>query len=327
VSRFVSLYNGLGFAFALSLAVLSGLRSGSGPSVAASSERVGASDDFPRRDTRGTPELRDKSGVWLPLIDYRRIASGSTIADELLLEFAEPDRIVAFTKFSQENPSKAHRFSGKPLLSGLDDLETLIALEPDLLLLNTLGSQTRVARLRELGIRVFDLGEMRGVESFLANARAVATIAGRTSLGERYAERFRARLHRVAPDVPKGERKRAAYLSVFGTSIYGGGRRTSYDDVLRHAGLENALAKTYEGWPDLGPEEVLASNPELVVTHRGMGPLLCSLPKLDRLEACKGERPAIVELEPSVLSDPGSGILTAAEQVHDRVADLTEERR
>lgn len=321
MSRAVDAANGLGFALALALGAASGFRQEPAPAAPASAEAPRPNDDFPLRDTRGTPELRDRSGVWLPLVEYRRIASGSTIADELLLEFAEPDRIVAFTRFSQENPSAAHRYSGKPQLSGLDDLEKLIALQPDLVLLNTLGSHTRIERLREQGIRVFDLGEMRGVDTFLANARAIATLVGRPELGERYARNFRRRLAQVAPD-GSGDRPRAAYLAVFGTSVYGGGRRTSYDDVLRHAGLDNVLARRFDGWPALGPEQILEADPDVIVTHRGMGRALCSLAQLDRLSACKGPEPAVVELEPSVLSDPGSGMLTAAERVRDAVLEL-----
>jgi iron complex transport system substrate-binding protein len=264
--------------------------------------------------------------MWLPLVRYERIASGSTIADELLLEFAEPDRIVAFTAHSQR-AANAQRYAGKPHLAGLEDLEALIALQPNLLLLNTLGSETRVARLRELGIRVFDLGEMRGMNGYLENARAVATIVGRPELGESYARSFRRRMESVAPDPGAAEPKRAAYLSVFGTSIYGGGRRTSYDDVLRHAGLFNALAKRYEGWPDLSTEEVLMLDPDLIVTHRGMGSSLCALAQLDRLSACKGPERAIVELEPSLLSDPGAGMLLTAERIRDGVLALEREPR
>jgi iron complex transport system substrate-binding protein len=322
MTRAVTIANGLGFGLALLLAALSGFRAAAPTGAEPGRSRVPSSSDFLRRDTRGTPELRDKSGVWLPLVDYRRIVSGSTIADELLLEFAEPRRIAAFTEYSQKSPN-AQRYANKPHLSGLGDLERLIALEPDLLLLNTLGSETRVARLRELGIPVFDLGEMRGVDSFLADARAIATIVGRPELGEQYAASFRRRLEHVAPDVPASERKRAAYLAVFGTNVYGGGRHTSYDDVLHYAGLVNALAKSYEGWPDLSTEEVLVLDPEVIVTQRGMADALCALTELDRLSACKAHPPAIVEVDPSLLSDPGSGMLPTAERIRDGVLALS----
>lgn len=293
----------------------------------APTEQSAVSDSaFLTRVVHGRTEVRDMSGRWLELRNFDRIASGSTIADELLLEFCEPERIVAFTRFSQENEFRAHQFAGRPHLSALDDLETLIALRPDLLLLNTLGSGTKVSRLRDAGIVVFDLGEMRGVAGFVDNARVIAKLVGRPALGERYAKQFQARLERVAAEVPQKDRIDAAYVSVFGTNVYGGGRNTSYDDVLRYAGLENALAAEYQGWPDLSVEELLGLDPALIVTHTGMRQSLCQLSGLAALKACRHPTRSVVELSPSILSDPGSGMLIAAEMLHERVNALAKER-
>jgi iron complex transport system substrate-binding protein len=315
MTRGVFLANLAGLLLAVALSLLPGMRDAPETSVEVPVSGT-TSEAFPQRNTRGKPEMLDKSGVWLELLHYERIASGSTLADELLLEFCEPNRILSFTAFSQQNADRAHRYAGKPQLSALDDLEKLIALEPDLLLLNTLGSEKRVARLRELGIPVFDLGEMRGVDTYLDNARAVATLVGRPELGERYATGFRRRMERVTPARPEGQRMRAAYLSVFGTSTYGGGARTSYDDVLRYAGLDNVVARAHQGWPDLSVEEILGLDPEVIVTHLGMGEALCSLSELNRLSACRGARRSIIELPPSLLSDPGAGMLDTAEAIH-----------
>lgn len=323
MTRAVSVANAVGVFVAVLLSVLSGVRENPDARAPSSGTDDAGSDAFPVRDTRGKPEIRDQSGAWLELRSYQRIASGSPLADELLLEFCEPSRIVSFTAFSQQNAARAHRYAGKPRLSALDDLEQLVALEPDLLLLNTLGAEKRVARLRELGIPVFDLGEMRGLQTYLDDARAIATIVGRPELGQRYAETFRRRMERVVGPVPDSERPRGAYLSVFGTSIYGGGRRTSYDDALRYGGLLNVVAKAHEGWPDLSIEEVLALDPEVIVTNIGMGDALCSLSQLDRLSACRAPRRSIVELPPDLLSDPGAAMLETAEAIHEGVTRLT----
>jgi iron complex transport system substrate-binding protein len=325
MTRGVFVANLAGLLSAVALSLLPGIR-GTGTSTNVPLSPATSQSAFPERNTQGKPEILDKSGVWLELKRYERIASGSTLADELLLEFCEPSRILSFTAFSQDNTARSHRYAGKPQLSALDDLEKLIALEPDLLLLNTLGSEKRVARLRELGIPVFDLGEMRGVETYLDNARAVATIVGRPELGESYATSFRRRMERVAGTVPVGERTRAAYLSVFGTSTYGGGARTSYDDVLWYAGLDNVLAKSHQGWPDLSIEEILGLDPDVIVTHRGMGDALCSLSLLNQLSACRGAR-SIIELPPSLLSDPGAGMLDTAEAIHAGAERLRERER
>lgn len=307
--------NAVGAVVALLLSVSSGIDRDQGlPSVSLPAEA--ASGTFPVRSTPAGPEMRDRSGNWLPLVAYRRIASGSTIADELLLEFCEPDRIVSFTQYSQKNPQTAQRYAGKPQLQALDDLETLLGLDPDLVLLNTLGSDQSVRRLEEAGIRVFDLGEMRGVSTFLDNARAIARLCGRGELGERYAQSFMDRMERVAPEEPMKSRSTAAYVSVFGTSLYSGGANTSYHDVLTHAGLRNVVAEHYTGWPKLSTEELLMWDPEVLVTLEGMAETLCLRPGFERLGACAQPGERIVALPPWLLSDPGAAMLEATESLH-----------
>ena len=57
-----------------------------------------------------TEEGKDSA---LPAQHYRRIASASPVADELLLELCEPDRIVAFTGYNQREGFRNYRYQGK----------------------------------------------------------------------------------------------------------------------------------------------------------------------------------------------------------------------
>src|SRR5690606_10543541 len=97
----------------------------------------------------GQRALRDASGSAVPLKAYHRIASGSTIADALLLEFASPNQIAAFTTYSDNNEWFGYLYEGKPHVDPLKELERLIALSPDLLVVSTLSSGARLERLRE----------------------------------------------------------------------------------------------------------------------------------------------------------------------------------
>ena len=55
--------------------------------------------------------LEDHSGQRLVVGHYERIASLSTVADELLLALCEPDRIAAVTRYSARNAPNAYRFA------------------------------------------------------------------------------------------------------------------------------------------------------------------------------------------------------------------------
>src|ERR1700712_4471597 len=85
----------------------------------------------------GQRVLRDARGVAVPLRDYRRIASGTLVADRVLADLCEPDRIVAFSRYAAKTPS-GHRYAGKPTLGARADVERVLVLKPDLLVVNEL---------------------------------------------------------------------------------------------------------------------------------------------------------------------------------------------
>jgi iron complex transport system substrate-binding protein len=270
-------------------------------------------------DGGGAPTtLTDQAGQVVALKDYRRIASASTVADSLLLEFAAPTRIAAFTHYHKDSPLTGFRYQGRPQIDAVHDFETLLGLKPDLLIVSTLSSGLRLERLREAGLTVFVLGEMRGLDAYLDSARAVSALLGEAELGRRYAESFRQRMARVAAGLPEAERKTALQLVYYGRELYGSGRETSYYDVLSAAGLIDLGAVHFTGWPSLTMDQVLVLDPDVIVTRDGMAAQLCSQRDLSRLRACHAVR-GIVELPDELLNDPGPMMLPSAERIYQAV--------
>jgi iron complex transport system substrate-binding protein len=262
--------------------------------------------------------LTDQAGQSVPLKAYQRIASASTVADSLLLEFAEPTRIAAFTHYHKDSPLTGFRYQGRPQIDAVHDFETLLGLQPDLLIVSTLSSTLRLERLREAGLTVFVLGEMRGLDAYLDSALAVSALVGKAELGREYAKSFRRRMASVAANLPASGRKTALQLVYYGRELFGSGKDTSYYDVLRAAGLEDLGAVHFTGWPSLTLDQVLVLDPDVIVTRIGMGAQLCSQGSLARLRACHASR-GIVELSDELLNDPGPMMLPSAEQIYDAV--------
>lgn len=261
--------------------------------------------------------LTDAGGHVTRIRPFRRIVSGSTIVDRLLIELCEPDRIVAFTAYGAERSPLAYQYSGKALMRSSDDVEQLLALKPDLFLTNSFGSPAKLARLREAGIEVFDLGEARGLSSLLEDARTVATLLGRRARGEKFARTFERRFAHVAATIAPGERRRAIYLSVYGNQLFGGGAGSSYHDLLIGAGLADAAAERFGSWPRYSPEQLLELDPDVIVTKRGMRAAICERTSLAHLAACT--RGLIVEVSGDQLDDPGPAMLESAEQIFSAV--------
>lgn len=266
----------------------------------------------------GKKGLLDATNTFVPIADYRRIVSASTVSDGMLLALSEPERVLRFTRYSAEKSVFRYRFAGKGATTSLVDVEPLVALEPDLVLIHNIGSAERVARLREAGLTVFDFGSMQGLRTLLPNLRVLGALLGRPERGEQVAARFERRMANVAATVPEGERPDAIYLGIHGDKVYGGTDGSSYHDVLSAAGLHDVAAAHFDGWPTLTSEQLIALNPEVVVTTRGMERSLCRHPGLHRIRACQpgGQ---VVGVDRTLIGAPGLDMLEAAEEVYEAV--------
>lgn len=258
----------------------------------------------------------DHLGAAIPRAEYGRIVSASTVADWILLELCEPDRILAFTARSARNAANGFRFAGKAEVD-LDDAESILRLHPDLVLVNAIGDPRRLARLREAGLFVVDLGELRGMSTLVADIRKVAAFVGRPQRGERFVQEIVDRMNSIASDVPAARRRHAMYLSTYGGRLFGGAQGTSFHDILVAAGLVDA-AGAFHDWPQYTAEQVLNIDPEVVVTNPGMGESLCEHSSLSMMRACSVPG-GIVEVDDALLGDPGPAMVEAAQVVRDRV--------
>lgn len=259
--------------------------------------------------------LRDASGVLVPLRAFRRIVSTSLVADRLLVEMAELDRVVAFSTSAARMPW-AFRCQGKAAVDGFGPVEAIVALKPDLVLVNSYSTAARDAKLRASRVAVFDLGEVRGLATLLPAARMLGALLGDEDRGARLARSVAARLARVAAPLGDRPRRRALYLAIIGDRLFGGTVGTSYHDVLHAAGLADAAAERFRQWPQYSVEQVLALAPEVIVTKQGMAAALCRHPGLEALAACQGAG-TIIEVPAPLLDEAGPAMLDAAELVFD----------
>lgn len=278
------------------------------PTAASKIERITLPD--------GTTAVRDARGHAIPLRPYQRIASLSIMADALLCELAEPQRVIS-ASFWSTGPW-THRLGSLPRLKGLDELESIIALKPDLVLISSFGGELdRIERLRTAGLTVCDLGPQGGFTCLATSAHLIAALLGDDTRGERFVHALRSRLDAVAADMPAtAPRRTALYVQCIGDTLFGGTVGTSFHDVITAAGLRDRAADAgYSGWPQYTIEDLLRLNPDLIVTMDGSSERIRRLPRAERLHACQNSH-GIIELPTALLQCPGPVMLDAAEALH-----------
>jgi iron complex transport system substrate-binding protein len=291
---------------ALALALALTIQLGRGP---------GRGGSLGRRAAVGGESLSDATGHPVPLQRYTRIVSTNLVTDRLLLDLAEPDRILAFSRAAAERPQDGYRYTGKLVVDGFGPVEALIALRPDLVLTNSFGTPGRAAKLRSAGIEVFDLGELRGVSSLVKATTTLADLLGQPERGRQFARTFVQRMNNVAAGLAGRPRKTALFLSIIGNQVQGGTAGTALHDILTAGGLVDVAATNYRDWPAYSAEQLLALHPDLIVTKQGMSAAVCAFPGADLLPACD-EPDRIIELPAELLDEPGPAMLEAAEAIY-----------
>lgn len=257
-------------------------------------------------------ELVDARGRTVAVGDYQRITSMNTLSDHILLHLVEPRRLASITTHTTDQHPEHWRFGDRPGISRADQIEEILGLQPDLVLASKFADEAFMSRIREAGIPVFDLGEMRGVDTTLQNIRALGVLLNQRERAAALERRFRRELAALDAAVPDDQMPVGIYLSVYGDSYFGGTAGSSYADMLRYAGVRDLAAEHgYREWPRYSPEQLLAMDPTLIVTQQGMGVLICKHSVLRDLAACDdGGR--VVEVPGTYHSDPGLGLVEAA---------------
>jgi iron complex transport system substrate-binding protein len=276
--------------------------------TAAVSKRV------PHEQLRGGVAMAsDATGEQIPVRDYARIVSTSTIADQVLIEIIAPKRLLAVSAHTLRSQT-SRPYQEKIGVEHARDIETIIELRPDIVFINNFIDRRQVERLKEADLNVFDLGPMRGLETLLPNIAQIASVLGVPERGQALAEQLVQKLDAVSADIPDSQRQHGLYIGIHGDRLYGGTSGTSFHDVLVAAGLVDVAAEAgFDGWPAFTNEQILSLDPPWIITNPGTERSLCRHPGFESLSACKEAQ--VRSVETHLLTDPGLGMLEAAEAV------------
>jgi iron complex transport system substrate-binding protein len=266
----------------------------------------------------------------------------SATAVDLVVALVEPGRIAGF-------PVQALEYStlhgGSPAFEHHPRFDTwlaepVLALAPDLVVVDAWNAPDTNARLAEAGVRVHRLREVRGFEDACAALRELAAAVGAEERAEALVAELEARKARlVARAEARGPRPRALCYSNFGASGWSAGSETTIHEVMQLAGCVNLLAEAGErGHVELDFERLLVLDPDLILVSQplamGEGPagdrggaseaVLLSEPALASLRAVRERR--IARLPAWLYATGSHEIVTAAEYLADELDRLPGER-
>ncbi|MCB1488086.1 MAG: ABC transporter substrate-binding protein [Bauldia sp.] len=191
-----------------------------------------------------------------------RIASINLCADELLIALADPDQIASLSVYATDPKLSYFAREAAAYPHGAGEAETVVELEPDLVLAGRYTKRATRDMLTQLGYPLELLDAARSIDDSIAQIRQVAAIVGHPERGEALIEEIEA-ARRRATEMPAGKPVTGA---VYQRRGYVTGGDTLTGELMTLVGIANAggdLAGARGGFVRL--EELVATPPDLIL--------------------------------------------------------------
>ncbi|WP_178134090.1 ABC transporter substrate-binding protein [Vineibacter terrae] len=192
-----------------------------------------------------------------------RVVSLNLCLDQLALVLAAPGQLVGVGDVSQDRHLSARWREARSLPAVRMRIEEVLALRPDLVLLDSYAPPHMAALLGRAGVRVELFPEAVTFDDGVARVRAIAAALGRESAGTALADDMRRRLAGLGADKQDTPRPLAAVWQANGFTVSSG---TLPDDLLRRAGFRNLAAERGLGpFAPLPLEVLVRAAPDLLI--------------------------------------------------------------
>jgi iron complex transport system substrate-binding protein len=298
-------YRARPFAFLILLLLLiaacgGGTPSSSTPSPAGTGQRYPLTvvDDRGKQVTIGAP--------------VGRIVSIAPSSTEIVFALGAGDRVVAVDDFS-DFPAEAKAL---PKVGGFrTSAEKILSFQPDLVLAITTGNLAPALEAQGQRVVVFDPTDIEGVYK---NTELLGTILDRETAARELVQRMRARIGAVAERAKTaGNRPRVLHEldASDPTKIYVAGSGNFIDAMIGIAGGTNVAASAPTKFPQLSIEEIIRSNPEVIVlsdaTFGASPEVVAARPGWSAIDAVKKAR--VYPINPDIVSRPGPRLADGVE--------------
>lgn len=208
----------------------------------------------------------DSQGISVTLSKRpQRIVSVSIAADEMLINIVTPNRIAGLTHLA-DDPGISNIVDAATQVKARvsANVESIVALQPDLVIIPNWQSKELIQMLREVGLPVYVFDSAKTIEQIKDNIKTIATLTGELEAGESLITAMNTKLALVSGAIKDiSERKVVVRMSLMGGI---GGIGSTFDDVCRYAGVINGCAVAgLSAHAVLAKEQLIAVNPDLLI--------------------------------------------------------------
>ncbi len=203
-----------------------------------------------------------------------RVAALSAAECEILFALGAGESLVGRGEYC-DYPEEA---LAAPVLGsgGNTNIEEILALKPDIVLMSSMAQpMEQVEAIEQAGVPVFvtEATDIAGVYQAIAG---IGQAVGRENEAQALVDGMRASFDAVIAKVPENAAPSTVYFEVspLEYGLWTAGKGTFMNELAEMLGLENIFADV-DGWAEISQEQVIARNPDLIVTvtmYFGDGP-------------------------------------------------------
>jgi iron complex transport system substrate-binding protein len=159
---------------------------------------------------------------------------------------------------------------------GNTNIEEILALKPDLVLMNTMAQPLeQVEAIEKAGAPVF-VTQATDIEGVYRAIAGIGQTVGKDQEAQALVDSMKATFNALKAKVPASDAPKTVYFEVspLQYGLWTGGKNTFMNELADMLGLKN-IFDDVDGWAEVSQEQVIARNPDLIVTvtmYFGEGP-------------------------------------------------------
>ena len=203
------------------------------------------------------------------------------------------------------------------------NIEQIIALEPQVLIMSTMAqTEEQVQQLENAGIRVV-VSDAQDIDGVYTAINMIGTLTGKQDEAASVVESMQKTFDEIKANAGDGSKTVYFEVSPLEYGLWTAGANTFMDEIATMMGLKNCFSDV-EGWAEISEEQVLARNPDYIVTismYYGEGPTpveeIASRAGWENVTAVKDGK--ILNLQNNELSRPAPRLAEGAKALYDFV--------
>jgi iron complex transport system substrate-binding protein len=202
---------------------------------------------------------------------YTRVISTAPSNTEIIAALGLAGRLIAIDRFSGDVPGLPDDLVSIDFMN--PDAETLISLEPDLIIANAINRQragsTALDAIAKLGVQVVYVPVSGSLESIESDIQYIARLLGVQEKGDAISGAMRRKVNAVREVGGSIAERRTVYFEVepaphavsFGSGVF-------INEMIALAGARNIFAME-NGFFVVNAEEIITANPDVILTNAG----------------------------------------------------------